>query len=191
MLPQRIPGSRWARAAALRRHARVIDAVAALVAELQVGAPSRVALSRAFSDVADICPRTLAAARFGGDVVEALEDDGARLPPLIALAAVWRVGEESGTGLATACVALLHGLRESEELRRILDAQLAGPRASARMLSFLPIVGLLMGLMLGGNPLAWLLTTTPGRLCLTAGVALNVAGVLWTRRIATKAMAIA
>lgn len=186
-IAQRIPGNRWARMAHQRRHTRAMDAVAALVAELQVGAPSGVALARAFAEISDLCPRSLAAARFGGDIADGLRADAMSVPALSGLAAVWRVAEDSGSGLANACAALLQGLRDSEELRRTLDAQLAGPRASARMLSALPLVGLLMGLLLGGNPLVWLLATAPGRLCLLGGVLLNVVGILWTRRIAAKA----
>lgn len=185
----RVPGSRWSRAVYEQRQARAIDALSALVAELHVGTPAREALVRAASDVADVCPRTVAAARFGGDVVAGIREDSRAVPVLRGLAAVWQVGEESGAGLALATAALLHGLRESEEMRRTLESQMAGPRASARMLSLLPVVGLLMGMLLGGNPLEWLLGSAPGRICLGGGIALNVAGILWMSRIAGRARA--
>jgi Flp pilus assembly protein TadB len=37
--------------------------------------------------------------------------------------------------------------------------------------------------MLGADPLTWLLTTTPGRLVLVAGIALDLVGVAWAWRI--------
>ena len=184
---ERVPGSRWSRAAHESRQARAIDALSALVAELHVGTPARDALARAVAGIPDVCPRTLAAARCGGDVVVGIREDARSVPALRGLAAVWQVGEESGAGLARATAALVHGLRESEETRRTLESQMAGPRASARMLSLLPVIGLLMGMLLGGNPLEWLLGSTPGRMCLVGGVALNVAGVAWMSRIAVRA----
>jgi tight adherence protein B len=54
------------------------------------------------------------------------------------------------------------------------------------MLALLPLVGIGFGMMLGSDPLAWLLGTTPGRLCLLAGLVLTAAGTLWTGRIAAR-----
>jgi tight adherence protein B len=79
---------------------------------------------------------------------------------------------------------LLASARASEDVRRQLAAQLAAPKATARMLSALPLVGLLMGLLLGGDPLGWLLSTAPGLICLLGGVALTGLGAWWTHRIA-------
>ena len=59
--------------------------------------------------------------------------------------------------------------RSSEDVRVDLEGQLAGPRATARMLALLPLVGIGFGMMLGSDPLSWLLGTTPGRLCLPGG----------------------
>jgi tight adherence protein B len=66
-----------------------------------------------------------------------------------------------------------------------LEAQLAGPRATARMLATLPLIGLAMGMLMGADPLQWLLGTAPGLLCLLGGALLTVAGMAWTGRIAT------
>ena len=184
---ERLPVLRWRRAAEQRHRQCAIDALAALVAELRVGTPARVALARALADAPQTCPRTLAAARFGGDVVEAIRQDAVTAAPLRGLAAIWQVAEDSGSGLAAATAALLASVREDEESRRTLSAHLAGPRASARMLSLLPGVGLLMGMMLGTQPLRWLLSTVPGLLCLTLGVLLNVAGLVWMSVIARRA----
>jgi tight adherence protein B len=38
--------------------------------------------------------------------------------------------------------------------------------------------------MLGTDPLAWLLGSTPGLICLAGGVGLTVLGLWWTGRIA-------
>ena len=170
--------------AADSRRAAMLDLLSNLVSELQAGLPARTALTRAGEDHAQLCPRTLAAARFGGDVVEAMRADAPNAPVLRAVAAAWQVGENSGAGLVTALETLLVSARASEDVRRQLAAQLAAPKATARMLTALPIIGLLMGLMLGGDPLGWLLLTAPGLLCLFGGMALTGLGAWWTHRIA-------
>jgi tight adherence protein B len=175
--------SRGVRAADARR-AALLDLLSALVAELQAGLPPRTALTRAAEDQAQLCPRTLAAARFGGDVVEAMRADADTAPLLRTVAAAWQVGENSGAGLVIALGTLLASARTSEDVRRQLAAQLAAPKATARMLTALPLIGLLMGLLLGGDPLSWLLSTAPGLVCLFGGVALTSLGAWWTHRIA-------
>ena len=61
---------------------------------------------------------------------------------------------------------------------------MAGPRATARLLALLPVLGIGFGMLLGGDPLAWLMTSTIGRLCLAGGILLTLAGLWWTGRIA-------
>src|SRR5262249_56441804 len=75
-------------------------------------------------------------------------------------------------------------LRTDEEHRRRLAAELAGPRATARLLALLPLVGIAMGQALDAEPLRMLLTTPWGRLALVAGISLEVCGTWWVNRIA-------
>ena len=161
-----------------------LDLLSALIAELQAGLPPRIALTRAAEGHGHICPRTLAAARFGGDVVEAMRADAYATPLLRAVSAAWQVGESAGAGLTTALGTLLASARASEDVRRQLNAQLAAPKATARMLTALPLIGLVMGLILGGDPIGWLLSTAPGLICLLGGAALTGLGAWWTHRIA-------
>lgn len=108
---------------------------------------------------------------------------------LRALAACWTVCARSGAGLAAAVDRLEEGLRAEQAQRRALDAELAGPRATAALLAVLPLVGLLLAAALGADPLRVLLHTPLGLLCLVTGLALDAAGVLWTRRLAARAAA--
>jgi len=48
----------------------------------------------------------------------------------------------------------------------------------------LPLVFVLAGSGLGGDPVAFLIATTPGLACLSAGLALSYAGLEWLQRIA-------
>lgn len=103
------------------------------------------------------------------------------------VAACWRIGAERGGTLATVLDGLASALRDEEAQRQEVAAQLAGPRATARLLAGLPLLGLGMAAALGTNPFAFLLGTLPGAACLTVGVALDAAGLLWTHRLARAA----
>ncbi|MGK5556400.1 type II secretion system F family protein [Actinomadura kijaniata] len=103
------------------------------------------------------------------------------------LAACWRIGAERGGTLATVLDGLAAALRDEEAQRQEIATQLAGPRTTARMVAFLPLLGLGMAAMLGAKPLEFLLGTLPGAACLLLGVALDLAGLRWTRRLAQAA----
>ncbi|WP_306332729.1 type II secretion system F family protein [Streptomyces sp. KL118A] len=127
----------------------------------------------------------LAAARFGGDVPEALRS-AAQAPGaegLLGLAACWRVAVDRGAGLAAGLERLEDALRSERDQRADLRAQLAGARSTAVMLAALPLLGLLMGAALGADPLRVLLHTGPGLACLAAGAVLEGVGAWWALRI--------
>src|SRR5690606_21337279 len=65
-------------------------------------------------------------------------------------------------------------LRAEQEHRRDVAAQLAGPRATARVLFLLPAFGLLLGQLLGAAPVRFLLESPLGLLCAVAGTVLDV-----------------
>ncbi len=129
-------------------------------------------------------PTAAAAVQLGEDVVAALLQDAKDRPPLRMLAACWQVSTASGTGFAEAIGRLAAASRSSEAVRVELEGELAGPRATARMLCILPAIGVGFGVMLGSDPLSWMVTTVPGIACLVAGLGLTLAGGVWTGRIA-------
>ena len=94
------------------------------------------------------------------------------------------MGESSGAGLAAALERVVAGARADEEVRREVEAALAAPRATAKVLAVLPLFGIALGTALGADPVGWLLGSPVGWAVLTAGLGLAVGGVGWTRRIA-------
>lgn len=173
--------------------ARAVEACAALAAELRAGrspadallaaadlatGPSRAALSAAAG-----------AARLGSDPAVALgPPDGTAVPEVLrSLAACWTVCSASGSGLAAAVERLEEGLRAEQARRRAVDAELAGPRATAVLLAVLPGAGLLLAGGLGADPLHVLLGTPVGLVCLTGGVLLDGLGLWWTGRMVARA----
>lgn len=59
-----------------------------------------------------------------------------------------------------------------------MGAQLAGPRATVRVLALLPLIGLGMGLLMGADPVGFLLGTPWGWACLVLAALLEAAGTL-------------
>jgi tight adherence protein B len=103
------------------------------------------------------------------------------------LAACWRIGAERGGSFASVVEGLASALRDEQAHREEVMAQLAGPRATARLLAGLPVLGLAMGGALGAHPLSFLFGTLPGVVCLILGVGLDAVGLWWTRQLVSAA----
>lgn len=164
---------------------RTIHALQGLAAELRAGQPPSVALRHA-AGTPPVWPLTVAGITMGADTARSLRQDAQHNEQLVSLAACWQVCEMTGSGLALAVERLAESARVAEEVRTELEAQLAGPRATARMLAGLPIIGVLLGMALGGEPLHWLFGTSAGWLCLLTGAGLTCLGLVWTGHIASR-----
>ena len=78
------------------------------------------------------------------------------------LAALWRVSELTGCSLVVPVTRLLAGHRADDRLHRQVDAALAGPRSTARLLAVLPVAGMRPRADPGGRP-DWLPRRDTGR----------------------------
>ncbi len=161
---------------------RVIDALMSLEAELQSGQAPAVALTRA-AGIPPAWPTAMAAVHMGADVADALRVDSAIHPVLGQLAACWEVAAHTGSGLGRAVSMLAESARTREELEATLSAELASARATTRVLSLLPVVGILMGIGMGADPIGWLIGNPMGLLCAGGGLLLTGAGWLWSRQL--------
>ncbi|MDP4014184.1 MAG: type II secretion system F family protein [Candidatus Nanopelagicales bacterium] len=157
----------------------------ALAAELRAGTEAATALA-SVDRVQPLAHRAARAATTGGDIPAGLRTDALRagVPLLNTVAACWQVGQSSGAGLADAVENLSDGYRRTLAIERSIDAELAAPRATARLMAILPLIGVGLATMLGANPVAWLMTTPLGLLTLAAGLSLNLLGAGWTRHLA-------
>lgn len=171
-----------------RRQLAVIAFCDALSAELQAGLPALVALQRSCEVDVELHPIGVGA-QLGVDVPVQLRALASRpgFEALRSVAAGWKVASHTGAGLATVLESIGVGLRHDEDARAETQAALGPPRATARMLAVLPLLGLGLGESMGVHPTAFLVRTTLGRLCLVVGLVLAVAGVLWVDRIAQSA----
>lgn len=99
------------------------------------------------------------------------------------LAAAWFVASDAGAPLAPSLQDFAGSLRDLAETQRDVDVALAGPAATAKFVTVLPVVGILFGLGLGFDTLGVLFGTVSGALCLAAGIALMFAARAWNRRL--------
>jgi tight adherence protein B len=170
--------------AADRRAGQLLAACDGLAADLRAGQPPAVALDRAVDDWPELAP-VAAAARFGADVPAALRALAAKpgAGQARVVAAAWQVAHRSGTGLAGALALAAERLRDDRATARVVATELAGAQATARLLAVLPVGVVLLGSGLGGDPVGFLLGSTPGLVCLCTGLALEYAGLSWLARI--------
>ena len=149
-----------------RRRSKVVELCDSLVAEMQAGLPAHHAVINVCAASAELAP-VVATARLGGDVGAAFGKaaqrpgaDGLRL-----VAASWQVSGRSGAGLAAVLDRVAAALRSDEDAHAEVTAALGPPRATAKMLATLPVVGVVLGTAMGVDPLDFLLTTGLGNGC--------------------------
>jgi tight adherence protein B len=116
--------------------------------------------------------------------VAAVTDDRARAAVLVAAG---RLAVELGAPLAPLLDGVARQLAAEAEEEGERRAALAGPRATARVLTWLPVLGVALGAAVGADPVAVLLDGGVGSAALAIGVLLLWAGRLWTRRLAAVA----
>lgn len=161
-----------------------------LVAELRIGAHPVRAFAVAAAEtghpaVAAGLHGVVARARLGADVVTGLRC-AARSSALPAnwerLAVYWGLAGEHGLAVATLMQAAQRDITARQRFSARADAGMAGARASAAILGYLPVLGVVLGQLVGARPVAFLLGGSGGVLAVV-GVSLVCAGLLWADRI--------
>jgi tight adherence protein B len=173
------------------------DALGILVAELRAGAHPADAVQAAADshtgvagDVVRALDTVSATARLGGDVPAALRSAG---PPQLRcwwerLAGSWSLAHQHGIALADVLDAVRCDTEHRVRFATEVHARLAGPRATAVILAWLPLLGLALGQAVGAAPLRVLCATALGHLLLVVGTALACAGVWWSTRLISRAV---
>ncbi len=185
---------RYRRRRRLRRAAhegRALEsALEVLVGELRVGSHP----VRAFSVAADESPGAVAAslravaarAGLGADVTAGLSDaarSSAQPAHWDRLAVCWQLAAEHGLAIATLMRAAQRDITERQRFSARVSSSMAGARATAAILAALPVLGVLLGQLIGARPLSFLLGGQAGGWLLLAGTTLACAGLLWSDRI--------
>jgi tight adherence protein B len=172
-----------------------LAAIAATVQRLAVLLTAGVPPAAAWGYLRDgeLTEEIAAATVDGGPIPEAIVAVASRLgtdPELDAwrgLAAAWAVATDAGAPLATTLRDFAESLRGLSQVRREIAVALAAPKATARLVLVLPLVGLLFGALLGFDTLGTLFTTIPGWACVVGGATLMLGAWRWNRRLVARA----
>ena len=122
-------------------------------------------------------------ARRGGDSSTTPSDAWADV------AAAWRVAAAVGAPLAESLRSLAATLRDMQEASDDVRVALAEPAATARLMGWLPLVAVALGLALGFDTIGVLLRQPLGWIALAAGLALIVTAQRWSSALVRRARA--
>lgn len=136
---------------------------------------------------------------FGGDVqgvptvgallAGATDHRGAVTRHAIGVIAACRVAAELGAPLAPVLERAAITIEAELTAESESDAALAGPRQTVRLLTWLPLWGVLLGLVVGASPVRVLLDGGVGSVCLVGGVVCSLVGRCWMRRLLARTRA--
>jgi tight adherence protein B len=171
------------------------DALRRITEELRAGSHPATALAGVTAD-GPVAARLLApaatAARLGDDVPTALireQDSGLEAAAELGrVAAAWSLAERHGVPLADVLVGVHDDIRWRVRFGAGVRAQLAGPRATAGVLTALPGLGVALGQLLGADPIGVLRGGPLGQTLLVVGLGLIAAGRAWTEQILRRAV---
>lgn len=104
-----------------------------------------------------------------------------------AAVAACRLAARTGAPLAEVIDVVVGGIAEAAEAANLRRTALAGPRATAKLLGWLPVGGVALGTALGADPIGVLLGGGLGGLCLVGGLALFAVGNRWIAALVTDA----
>jgi tight adherence protein B len=172
-----VPDFLYALAAELRVGRSIASAVAAAAGCGGPLEPSLTRLARSVERGADMADELTALATQPG--VERFE----------AVAAAWRATSPLGASMSGVLERLGEGYEHDDAADDELRAALAGPRSTVVMLTCLPIMGIALGQSVGAHPTRLLLHRPLGWALISGAIVLDAAGVLWSRRIVTAALA--
>lgn len=182
----KVATSRRASARCQRHRAEVVSACQALAGQLRVGLIPGAALERVALD-SSLLAGAASAHKVGADVAAALREQ-AKVPGcagLQRLASAWQLCEVTGASIAGAAMQVAQTLRQEQSRALAVEAELAAPRATGRLLVFLPVIGIAMGYVAGGDPGHFLLATGLGRWLVLGALTLACLGLLWTEQLSS------
>ncbi len=165
-------------------------ALEVLVGELRVGAHPVQAVAAAAGESTGAVRTSLQGlftrARLGADVVSGLRAAAATSAVPVyweRLAVCWRLAAEHGLAMSELMQTARRDIIDRQRFGDRVEAGLAGARATAAILAALPALGVLLGQLVGADPVGFLLGGGSGGWLLLAGGSLIGAGLAWSDRI--------
>ncbi|WP_100459843.1 type II secretion system F family protein [Mycobacteroides abscessus] len=187
---------RWRRRRRSRVESEELDCTASgldvVVGELRVGAHPVRAFEIAAVELNGAAGEAFAAiaarARLGVNVDRALPRSVPARAQWNRITRSWSLAQRHGLAVADLLDACRADLQERQQFTARVNAGLAGPRATAVVLTGLPVAGIGLGQMIGARPLSVLCAGGVGGALLVVGVTLACAGLLWADAITGKAL---
>ncbi|WIK64031.1 type II secretion system F family protein [Gleimia hominis] len=116
-------------------------------------------------------------------VPELVRNHAAFAPYRSSIVAACQLSHDLGTPLAQTLEVVLEGIEDAKVADRARRVAQAGPRLSARLLLWLPALGLAAAWLLGADLPGILFDGAAGSLALALGIVLWIAGHRWTRKM--------
>lgn len=125
------------------------------------------------------------------NIFVALQEDSAsyNVPSIASCANLLHLSSQAGSSVNEALSQVADKLMTRRNQEQLIATELASTKATVFVLAGLPIVGAGMGLMLGSDSIFWLFGAAAGRVCLALGIALELLGWFWIKRLLNRALA--
>lgn len=163
-------------------------ATAETVLRLSVLVRAGLAPGRAWAVLDDQGDAVAAAVRAGAargeDVADVLRGCG---PAWRAVAAAWHIATVVGAPLSETLRDVASALRDGQEAADDVRVTLAEPAATAKLMGWLPLVAVVLGIALGFDTAVVLTTQPAGWACLVGGVALVLVARRWSSALVRRA----
>lgn len=157
---------------------------------LKVGMTPQAVMSTLSRQTEELSPISRAIS-LGEDPGRAIATRSSGLPPAAAdvmtgMASVWTVSERSGAPAADMILRYAEAQRDALDAERERRIAMAGPQSTVRVLSWLPLIGIGLGLLIGIRPVE-LITGVPGQLSVGGGLVLYLTGRWWMKQMMLRA----
>jgi tight adherence protein B len=103
------------------------------------------------------------------------------------LEAIWQLSMASGGAMSSAIESLGEAFRATSRHEREIELAFAGPKATAKLVAWLPAAGLLLAQLFGFDPLNAIFSNPVAFGCLILGALLLIGGHRWSKSIIQKA----
>ena len=122
-----------------------------------------------------------------------LQESLAKMSPrrLAEFETLWSVAIASGGSVAKSMANLSDSFASDEAHLREIELAFAGPRATAKLVGWLPVFGLGIAQLFGLNPIGAIFTKPLAMFSVALGVALLISGRFWAKSILAKAQPVA
>ena len=146
-----------------RRRVAVAQACAALAAQLRIGQVPAWPWPRRPKDH-PVLREARDAQDLGGDVVRVWRSQArqAGAAGLLELARAWQVSGRTGAPMSATLEQVAAALAAEQDLRAVVAGELSAPRATGKVMAVLPVCGVGLGYLLGGEPIGWLVGRAAG-----------------------------